>query len=56
MCSFRFTRNFICREDSRKKRAPKFTADFQCQMKDCLVKATIQQHVNRNNTIEEFLR
>ena len=53
MCSFRFTRNFIRREDSREKRAPKFTVDFQCQMKDCPVKATIQQHVNRNNT---FLR
>ena len=40
MCSFRFTRNFIRREDSREKRAPKFTVDFQCQMKDCPVKAT----------------
>ena len=56
MSPFHFTRNFICREDSMKKRAPKFTVDFQCQMKECPVKATIQQHVNRNNTIEEFLR
>ena len=55
MCSFRFTRNFIRREDSRKRRAPKFTVEAQCQMKDCPVKATIQQLVNRNNTFEDFL-
>ena len=55
MCSFRFTRNFIRREDSRKKRAPKFTVEAQCQVKDCPVKATIQQFVNRNNTFEDFL-
>ena len=47
MCSFR--------EDSRKRRAPKFTVEAQYQMKDCPVKATIQQLVNRNNTFEDFL-
>ena len=55
MCSFRFTRNFIRSEHSRKRRAPKFTVEAQCQMKDCPVKATIQQLVNRNNTFEDFL-
>ena len=55
MCSFRFTRNFIRREDCRKRRAPKFTVKAHCQMKDCPVKATIQQLVNRNNTFEDFL-
>ena len=55
MCSFCFTRNFIRREDSSKKRAPKCTVETQCQMKDCPVKATIQQLVNCNNTFEDFL-
>ena len=32
MCLFCFTRNFMRREDSRKKRAPKFTVEAQCQM------------------------
>ena len=57
MCLFRFTRNFIRREDSRKftVEAPKFTVEAQCQMKDCPAKATIQQLVNHNDTFENFL-
>ena len=55
MCSFRFTRNFIRREDSRKRGAPKFTVKDQRRMKNCPVKATIHQLVNCNNTFKYFL-
>ena len=49
------TRDSTCGEDFRMKRAPKFPVEVQCQMKDCQVKATIQQLFNRNNDFKEFL-
>ena len=55
MNSFRFARNLIRRKDSRKKRAPISTVEAQCQMKNCPMKATLQQLFNCNNTFKGFL-
>ena len=52
MYSFRFKQNFIRREDSKKKRALKFTIEVQCQMKNYPKKAKTQQIVNPNNAFK----
>lgn len=56
MYSFRFKQNFIRREDSKKKRALKFTIEVQCQMKNYPKKAKTQQIVNPNNTFKDCLK
>ena len=55
LCCYKFTRNFIRHDFSRKKRTPKFTVEAICQMKDCTSKVTIQQLVNFQGDLDNQL-
>ena len=55
LCCYKFTRNFIRHDFSRKKRAPKFTVEAVCQMKDCPSKLNIQQLANFQGYLDDQL-
>ena len=53
-CFLKFTRNFIRREDSKKRKAPKFNVEAACQMDGCPAKITIQQLACGKNNFENI--